>query len=157
MVLSETEIEFIEEWSDRWCELFDLLFETVRTDNKPGTLNRKPNQLDESRYTYLRSWFIANESQFIPLWREYTESQDWSLDISEDIIQEIRDAEKLFDDFFGLIYSHESLDEFLHNISDSEERYPTETEALSAAKALTVLNMLAAKFVGDIYNEHKPF
>ena len=147
MAFSETDIEFVEEWADRWRDLFDLLFEAVRTDNKPGNLYRKPNQLDKSRYTHLRSWFITHESQFIPLWREYTVSQDWSLDISEDIIQGIRDAEKLFDDLFGLIYSHESLDDFLHNASDSEERYPTETQAWSVATALLQLDLLAAEFV----------
>ena len=147
MAFSETDIEFVEEWADRWRDLFDLLFEAVRTDNKPGNLYRKPNQLDESRYTYLRSWFVAHESQFIPLWREYTKSQDWSLDISEDIIQEIRDVETLFDDLFGLIYAHESLDDFLHNTSDSKDCYPTETQAWSVATALLQLDLLAAEFV----------
>ncbi|MFC2072402.1 hypothetical protein ACFLUU_06845 [Chloroflexota bacterium] len=138
MAFSETDSEFIEEWADRWCALFDLLFETVRTDNKPDNLYSKPNRLDELRYTDLRSWFSAHESQFTPLWREYTELQNWSLDTSGDIIQEIHGAEKLLDDLFGMIYSYESLDDFLHNISGFEERHPTETEALSVAKALTI-------------------
>ena len=93
MTYSETDIEFIEEWSDRWCALFDLLIETIRTD-KPDTLCRIPSQLDELRYENLSSWFIDNEPHFLPLWREYTKSQNWSLDINENLIQQIHDGEK---------------------------------------------------------------
>ncbi|GEM_PF-5502878 len=94
MVFSETEIELIEEWAERWFTLGDLLIQTIRTD-KPDTLCRKPSQSDELRYEILRSWLIDNEPRFLPLWKKYVESQDWSLDIHEDLIQQIHETERV--------------------------------------------------------------
>ena len=69
------------------------LIETIRTD-KPDTLCSKPSQLDELRYENLRLWFIDNEPQFLPFWKKYAQSQNWSLDINENLIQQIHDGEK---------------------------------------------------------------
>jgi len=146
MAFLETEIEFIEEWSDRWRALFDLLFETIRTD-KPDTLRRKPGQLDELRYENLSSWFIDNEPQFLPLWKKYTESQNWSLDINENLVQQIHDGEKDLENPFRAFYSTNSLDDLLHYIADSENCYPTEKQAWSTAIALLNVDLLAAEFI----------
>jgi len=157
MAFSETDIEFIEEWADRWCELFDLLFEAIRTDNKPASLYGKPNQLDELHYKDLSSWFIDNELHFLPIWKKYTESQNWSLDISENLIQQIHDGEKDLENPFRALYSVKSLDDLLHYIADSKDCYPTEKEAWSVAVALLNASSMAAEFVGGINNEHEPF
>jgi hypothetical protein len=151
MAFSETEIEFIDEWSELWRELFDLLFETIRTD-KPDTLCRKPSQSDEFRFKNLSSWFIDNEPQFLPLWKKFAKSQNWSLDINENLIQQIHDGEKHLDNPFGPFYSTNSLDGLLHHISDSKNCYPTETQAWSTATALLNLDLLAAEFVVSIYS-----
>ncbi len=146
MAFSETEIDFIEEWSDRWRALFDLLFETIRTD-KPDTLYREPSQLDELRYKNLSSWFIDGEPQFLPLWKEYAESQNWSLDINANLIQQINDGEKDLENPFHAFYSTNSLDDLLHYIADSKNCYPTEKQAWDTAMVLLNVDSLAAEFV----------
>ncbi len=155
MAFPETEIEFIEEWSDRWRALFDLLFETIRTD-KPDTLCGKPSQSDESHYKNLGSWFIDTEPQLLPLWKKYAESQNWSLDINENLIQQIYDGEKCLDNPFSPFYFTYSLDGLLHYIADSKNCYPTEKQAWDTVMVLLNVSSLAAEFVGSIYNEHEP-
>ena len=151
MAFSETDIEFIDEWADRWRALFDLLIETIRTD-KPDTLCRKPSQLDELRYENLSLWFIDNEPQLLPLWKKFTESQNWSLDINENLIQQIHDGKKHLDNPFSPFYSTNSLDDLLHYIADSKNCYPTEKQAWSTAIALSNVDLLAAEFVVSIYS-----
>ncbi len=151
MVFSETEIDFIEEWSDRWQALFDLLIETIRND-KPDSPCRKPDQLDELHYENLSSWFIDNESQFLPLWKKYTESQNWTLNVNENLIQQIHDGEKDLENPFHAFYSTNSLDDLLHYIADSKDCYPTEKQAWDATMTLLNVSSLAAEFVASIYS-----
>ena len=151
MAFSETEIEFIDEWSEMWRGLFDILIETVRTD-KPDTLCRKPSQLDALRYKNISSWFIDNEPQFLPFWKKFTESQNWSLDINENLIQQIHDGKKDLDNPFSPFYSTISLDDLLHYIADSKDCYPAEAQAWNTAKALLSVDLLAAEFVVSMYS-----
>ena len=151
MAFSENEIEFIDEWSDRWCALFDLLIETIRTD-KPDTLCRKPSQLDELSYENLSSWFIDNEPQFLQPWKKYTQSQNWSLDIEANLIQQIHDAKKHLNNPFSPFYSTNSLDDLLHYIADSKDCYPTEKQAWDTAMALLNVSSLAAELAVSIYS-----
>ena len=151
MAFSETELEFIEEWSKRWRALFDLVVETIRTD-KPDTLCSKPSQLDELRYENLRLWFIDNEPKFLPFWKKFAQSQNWSLDINENLIQQIHDGEKDLANPFRAFYSTNSLDDLLHYIADSKNCYPTETQAWSTAITLLNVSSLAAAFVISMYS-----
>lgn len=131
-------MEFIEGWLDRWHALSDLLIEILQPDRLC-----KPNELDELRYENLRSWFIANEPQFFPLWNRYYRSHDWTLDIDEDLVQQIQDADKCLENPFRHFYMFENLDSLLHCISGSSERYPTEIEAWDTTIALYNVDSLA--------------
>ncbi len=141
------EVKFIEEWTDRWRALFDLLFETIRTD-QPHT----KSQLDELRYENLSSWFIDNEPQFLPLWKNFAQSQDWSLDINENLIQQIHEGEQALDNPFRAFYSTGRLDDLLHYIAGSEDCYPTEKQAWDTAVAMFNVSSLAAQFVLSMYS-----
>ena len=130
---------FIEGWLDRWHALSDLLIEILQPD-RPCS---KPSQSDELRYENLRSWFIANEPQFFSLWNRYYRSHDWTLDINEDLVQQIHYADKCLENPFRHFYMVESLDSLLHCISGSSERYPTEKEAWDTAVALYNVDCMA--------------
>jgi hypothetical protein len=53
-----TDEEFFEEWAEKWHSLGDLVWEMIRTD-KPADILFQPGIMDESRYQYLRKWFMA--------------------------------------------------------------------------------------------------
>jgi uncharacterized membrane protein YoaT (DUF817 family) len=148
----ETVDDFIDKWAERWRDLVDLLYETIRTD-KPAGVPLKPGIIEENLYQGLRSWFIENEARFLPIWKNYYQSQDWTLDASEDIIQEINDGEKCSENPFIAFYMAENLDSLLHCISGSSERYPTEEQAWDIAMDLLRLDSLALSFVTNFTKE----
>ena len=90
--VSYVEREFTFRWADRWRELTDLIFDLIHTDNTwaPSV----PSELKEIRYQDIRCWLIENEKIFLELWKGFCTSWDWFLDTSNDLIEEIRDAEK---------------------------------------------------------------
>ncbi len=55
-----------------------LIFDLVGTYEPPWS-PPPPTNVDEIKYQSLRLWFIDHEPQFIPLWRDFYESQDWAL------------------------------------------------------------------------------
>ena len=144
----DTDIALIEIWEDRWQCLSHLIFEIVRT-GKPTEDDRVPTPVEENLYQKLRSWFIENEINFLPLWKEYYQSLDWALDIEGDIFSQMRDAEKHLENPFLAAYWAHNLEELLHYISRSSERYPTEKEAWDFAMILLMLNRIAYSFVND--------
>jgi hypothetical protein len=146
MTYLKTSNGFLDEWAERWCSLVDLLFETIRTD-KPAGATLKPGIIEERLYQNLRSWFTENEARFLPLWKSYYKLQDWNLNTSQDIIQEIQDADKCLENPFIAFYMLESLDKLLHCISGSSERYPTDKQAWDTAMDLLRLDSLAFLFV----------
>ncbi|MFC1955748.1 hypothetical protein ACFLWZ_04370 [Chloroflexota bacterium] len=95
----------------------------------------------------MRSWFIENEARFLPLWKNYYQSLDWTLDTSLDIFQQIHEADKCSENPFLAFYTVESLDRLLHCISGSTKRYPTDEQAWNAAMGLLRLDCLASSFV----------
>lgn len=142
----ETDNEFVDTWAERWCNLVDLIYETIRTD-KSVIVPSQPGIEEEIRYQTLRSWLIENEASFLPLWKHYYQSQDWTLDASQDITQQIHDADKCLENPFAAFYIVESLDRLLHCISGSSARYPTGNQAWNAAMVLLKLDSLALSFV----------
>lgn len=139
MAYLETDNEFLDEWAEKWCSLGELIFETIRTD-KPAGAPLQPGILEENLYQSLRSWFIESEPRFLPLWKDYYQSLDWNLDISQDIIQQIYDADKCLENPFLAFYMLESLDALLHRI-------PTEEQAWNTALALLALSSLVPSFI----------
>src|SRR4030042_2669984 len=95
----ETVDDFVDEWAERCRDLFDLLYEAIRTDT-PAGVSLQPGIIEENLYRGLRSWFIENEARFLPIWKKYYQSLDWTLDASQDIIQEIHGGEKCLENPF---------------------------------------------------------
>src|SRR4030043_270040 len=148
----ETVDDFVDKWAERWRDLVDLLYQTIRTD-KPASVPLQPGIIEENLYQGLRSWFIENEARFLPIWKKYYKSVDWTLDASQDIIQEIHDGERCSENPFIAFYMAESLDSLLHCISGSNERYPTEKQAWNVAMDLLRLDSLALSFVINFKTE----
>ena len=108
--ISYTERDFVFRWADRWRQLSDLIFDLMHTDNSWAPSSS--DVIDEIRYHELRSWLVANEVTFLPLWKDYYSSKDWTLDTSNDLIEEIRNAEKDLKNPFLWFYGPVDLNVF---------------------------------------------
>ena len=141
------EREFVFQWADRWCQLFNLIYDVLRTDKSP-VLPSLPTEHDEIRYQDLRSWLIDNEETFLELWKDYSTSRDWTLDTSNDLIEEIRDAEKVLENPFLWFYGSEDLNIFLKEyVVGKKSGEPNEEHAWAIAMSLLRVDVLAANFV----------
>ena len=105
---SDTEREFVFQWADRWFRLVQLIYNLVGTDKKPYS-PPPPTDLDELKYQGLRFWFIDHEAQFIPLWKDFYESQDWALHPGDDEIADMPDADKYMENPFHFCYRPDNL------------------------------------------------
>ena len=144
---SDTEHEFIFQWADRWRQLFDLIYDLLRTD-KPPTLPSLPTEHGETRYQELSSWLIDNEVTFLPLWKDFCTSGDWALDVSEDLIAEIHNAEKALENPFFCWYGPEDLKVFFQAyVVDKQSGRPNEKQAWTTAMTLLQLDVIAVDFV----------
>jgi len=141
-----TESEFIFQWADRWRQLFDLIFDLMHTGKSwAPTL---PNELDEIRYQNLRVWLIDNEVTFLQLWKDFYTSKDWTLDTSNDLIEEIRDAERDLENPFLWFYGTEDLKEFFRvYVIDKQSGQPNEEQAWTIAMSLLQVDLIAVDFV----------
>ena len=102
------EHDLVFEWVDRWFQLVQLIFDLVGTDEPPWS-PPPPTDLDEIKYQSLRFWFINHEPQFVPLWRDFYESQDWALRPGDDEIADMPDADKYIENPFFFCYRPENL------------------------------------------------
>jgi hypothetical protein len=141
-----TDEDFIEAWIDRWCGLGDLLFDVISTDKPIGT-SQQPGEIEEKIYQDLRSWFSENEGHFLLLWKNYYQSVDWNLEIDQDIIREIKDAEMCLENPFRTFYMLESLEVLLHCAAGSGESYPTKEQAWETLMTFLRVSSLALSFV----------
>lgn len=69
--------DLVYEWSEKWLALIELINNVTGTEQAPWS-PPPPTELQEMEYQRLRFWFIDHQAQFIPLWREFYESQDWA-------------------------------------------------------------------------------
>lgn len=150
MVFSTIEQDFILEWADRWHGLFGLIFDYLRTDD----ISRSPispAELDQIDYQNLRSWFLDNEERFLAIWKSYYMKMDWVLDSSNDLIEEIRDAEKVLENPFLAFYGPEDLNVlFRACVLDKQSGLANEEKAWDVAMNLLTLDGMAAEFVMEV-------
>ncbi len=74
---STAEADLVDEWADKWLELIDLINQVTGTDEPPWSPS-PPAETDEIRYVRLRFWFLSHEQQFVPLWNDFSASQNWT-------------------------------------------------------------------------------
>ena len=66
--------ELVNTWTDNWLKMIDLI-------NRVTGKSSPPTVAEQAEYTLLRSWFVENEMEFIPLWRDY---QNRTIDSNDD-------------------------------------------------------------------------
>ena len=74
---SSVERELVFDWSDKWIKLIGLINEVTGTDGTPWS-PPPPTDLEELQYLGLRFWFIDHQAQFVPLWEDFYECQEWA-------------------------------------------------------------------------------
>lgn len=144
---TESERDFVTKWADSWQVFFDLIFKLLRSD-----VLSVPTEIDEISYQSLCGWFTDNRASFSVLWKDFCESQDWSLDTSNDLIEEIRDAEQTLGGplFFGF-FDFEDLDTLLRACLINDRGKRSEQKAREAITGLFLLDTMAINFVSWIY------
>ena len=145
--ISYTEREFVFQWADRWRHLVTQIYDFLRTDDT-SRLPTLPGELDQISYQNLRSWFLDNEMVFLPLWKDFYMSRDWTLDTSNDLITEISHAEKVLENPFFCWYSPEDLEVFFRAyVIDPKSGQVNEKQAWTTAMDLLRLDAIALEFV----------
>jgi len=104
---SVIEHNFIYDWTDRWFQLGTLLLDLFRFDETPSP--PPPTEIEEINYQNLRFWFVDHEAQFIPLWRDFYQSQDWALHPGDEEIADMPDGEEYIENPFFCCYRPENL------------------------------------------------
>jgi len=99
--------KFVYDWADRWFQLGTLLLDLFRFDETPSP--PPPAEIEEINYQNLRFWLIDHEAQFIPLWRDFYNAQDWTLHPGDEEIADIPDAEEYIENPFFFCYRPENL------------------------------------------------
>ena len=145
---SDTEREFVFQWVDRWFQLVSLIYDLIRTDRLPPS-PPPPTELDEINYQSLRFWFIDHETQFIPLWRDFYEAQDWALHPGDDELADLPDAEEYLKNPFFFCYRPESLYRLVQELdiqSGIDLWEPSEHRAWTAAMELLRMDKRVVEF-----------
>lgn len=70
---SIAERNLVYEWAEKWLAFIELINNVTGTEQKS-----LPTELQEMGYQRLRFWFIDRQTQFVPLWRKFYESHDWT-------------------------------------------------------------------------------
>ena len=104
---SAVDQNFVYDWADRWFQLNTLLLDLFGSDETPSP--PPPTEIDEINYQNLRFWLIDHEAQFIPLWRDFYDAQDWALHLGDEEIADMPDAEKYIENPFFFCYRPENL------------------------------------------------
>ena len=152
MSFTATEQDFILEWADRWRGLSALIYDYLRTDDSSRS-PIAPSELDQIDYQNLRFWFLDNEIIFLPMWKDFCDSGEWVLDSSNDLIEEIRDAEKVLENPFFAFYGPEDLNLLFRAYAlDKKSGLPNEEKAWATAIDLLTLDGMAAEFVMWVRN-----
>lgn len=143
---TESEQAFVSEWADKWRWFYGLIFKLLRTD-----IPTAPSAIDEISYQSLRSWFMENKISFLALWNDFCESQDWSLDINNDLITEIHEAKQTLEPLYFGFLDFEDLNTLLHVcMIDNESGQMSEQKSWTSAMALFQLDTIAVEFIGWI-------
>ncbi len=105
---SQAESELVFDWSGKWIELVKLTNEVTGSDEPPV---KPPADLDEIRYQSLRFWFMEHQEQFVPLWRDFCESQSWTAgqECNTEDISGLEDIDKYLENPFLFFYKPDNL------------------------------------------------
>lgn len=99
------ERKLVDEWTEKWLALIELINNVTGIDEPPFS-PPLPTEIDEITYQSLRFWFMDHEAQFVPLWKEFYESRDWH-SLCQDIDEEL--PRKYVDNPFLFFYEPENL------------------------------------------------
>ncbi|MFC2026400.1 hypothetical protein ACFLUX_00275 [Chloroflexota bacterium] len=107
---SPAEYEFVFQWANKWLELIKLINETTGTDEPPWS-PPVPTDLEELHYQQLRFWFIDHQAQFVPLWEDFYECQEWAShqNLNNEDIADLSDIDKYLENPFFFFYKPENL------------------------------------------------
>ena len=140
---TESEKDLIFAWADRWCLFTDLVFKLFEPNGR-----YMPTEIDETDFQSIRFWLADNKQRFLALWKDFYESQDWSLDTGMDIIAEIRDAEQTLEPLFFGFFQFENLDTLVRTcVIDSRSGTRSEEKVRESAAAVFRLDNIARDFV----------
>jgi len=95
------------EWIDKWFELSLLIIEVTGTDEPPWS-PPPPTELDELNYQRLRFWLVNHEEQFVPLWKNFYEHQEWAVSRDDDVA-DLSDADDCIQNPFSCCYKPHNL------------------------------------------------
>jgi len=144
---SQTELDFVFQWVDRWFQLVSLIYDLIRTDRTPPS--PPPTELDEINYQGLRFWFIDHEEQFKPLWRDFYESQDLALYAGDDEPTDTSDADEFLENLVFRCYKPANLYRLVRELdiqSGIDVWEPSEHRAWTAAMELLQMDAIMVKF-----------
>ena len=107
---SSAERDLVFDWSEKWIKLIGLINGVTGTDEPPWS-PPPPTDLEELQYQSLRFWFIDHQAQFVPLWEDFYECQEWAShqDYNNEDIADLKDIDKYLENPFLFFYKPENL------------------------------------------------
>lgn len=150
---TETTGDFVYEWGQKWKEIVNLILYLVSHFESPP-YSPPPTNSDEIKYQSFRPWFIDRESQFIPLWKDFYEEQDWALDPGDEELAEMPDCEKFLENPFHFAYRPENLYRLMVELdiqSGTEIWEPNRERAWTACVELVTMNKVLTEFIYWIF------
>ncbi|MFC1865517.1 hypothetical protein ACFLYB_02240 [Chloroflexota bacterium] len=119
----------------------ELIFDYLRSDDTSRSPSQ-PGELGQVSYKYLHSWFIDNEVIFLPLWSDFCNLKDWTLD-----------TKKVLENPFFAFYGPGDLNVlFRAYVLDKQSGQPNEEKGWEAVVNLLTLDGMAAEFVMEMGN-----
>lgn len=104
------ERDLICDWADRWLQLTILINDVTGADEPPWS-PPPPTDLEELQYQNLRFWFFDHQVQFVPLWENFYECQEWAShqDCGNQDIADLEDMDRYLENPFFYFYEPENL------------------------------------------------
>ena len=112
MTFSNAEAGLADEWADKWINFAALVNNVTGTDDPPVM---PPDYMDEINYQGFRFWFLDHQDRFLPLWKEFCESQSWYTEGEEDDDDEEME-EKYLENPFRFVYEPENIYEMVKQL-----------------------------------------
>ena len=107
---SSTDSDLVSDWTDRWLKLITLINNVTGTDEAPWS-PPPPTDLDEIQYQGHRFWFLSHQAQFVPLWNDFYQCQEWASyqDYNEEDTSDLEDLDEYRENPFLFFYKPENL------------------------------------------------
>ncbi|MBI2850135.1 MAG: hypothetical protein HYX80_03725 [Chloroflexi bacterium] len=147
---TQAEADFIFDWGSNWSEIADLLLSLFSHFGSPP-FSPPPADLDDSKYRSLSAWFKEHEQQFIPLWKDFYESQDWALQPDDEELSDMPDTADYIRNPFHFAYRLENLSSFTHEFEsrswvENETTKSIERRAWTAGIDLVTMSARVVEF-----------